>query len=142
EGQAKRIAHALHDEAGQLLSSIYLTLAELERGPAASNQPCLHRLHGLLDQFHRELRRLSHELRPKILDDLGVLAAIETYAKGLSIRTGLEIRVAGRARRLPRAIETALYRIVQESLNNAAKHAQAKAARVELRVDTRQARCS
>src|SRR3989449_3705797 len=87
----------------------------------------------LLDQIEEQLRHLSHELRPPILDDLGLGPALEFLAEGVSRRTGLRITVeGGNGNRLPGVIETALYRVVQEALNNVSKHA--RATRVQIRV--------
>src|SRR5438105_8728121 len=126
EEEAKRIAHALHDEAGQLLASVHLALEEVARElpPPAGDR--LKKVRGLLDQIEMQLRRLSHELRPTILDDLGLFPALEFLATGISARTRIPISVEGSSeKRLPHVIETALYRIVQEALTNVTKHAQA-----------------
>jgi len=73
------------------------------------------------------LRRYSHELRPTILDDLGWIPAIRFLADGISKRANLPIHIeATVSGRLPGAVETALYRIVQEGLTNAVKHAKAR----------------
>jgi signal transduction histidine kinase len=84
---------------------------------------------GLLDKIEEQLRHLSHELRPTILDDLGLRPALEFLADGVARRTGLQVAVAGSSgssgARLPAAVETALYRVVQEALTNVTKHAQA-----------------
>ena len=81
---------------------------------------------GLLDRIEEQLRRLSHELRPTILDDLGLLAALEFLGKGFAARHRLEIHVHGRREeRFLEPTETVLYRIVQEALNNVVKHAEA-----------------
>jgi signal transduction histidine kinase len=80
---------------------------------------------------------LALELRPPILDDLGLVPALAQYTRGCPEHIGLEVdfEVVGEAsRRLPREMETTLYRIVQESLTNVARHAQAKKASVLLRV--------
>jgi signal transduction histidine kinase len=80
----------------------------------------------LLSQVEKHLRRYSHELRPTILDDLGWIPAIRFLAEGISKRAELPIHIdAAVAARLPGAIETTLYRIVQEALTNAVKHAKA-----------------
>ncbi len=81
----------------------------------------------LLNQVEKHLRRYSHELRPTILDDLGWIPAIRFLAEGISKRADLPIHIdATVSGRLPRTIETTLYRIVQEALTNAVKHAKAK----------------
>src|SRR6185503_1680161 len=73
-----------------------------------------------LDETGEQLRHLSHELRPTILDDLGLQAALAFLAEGFEKRTRVRVHVRGALRgRLPATVETALYRIVQEALNNA-----------------------
>src|SRR3989454_2173014 len=133
EGEAKRIAHALHDESGQLLATVHISLADVARALPPQHRRQLQEVRGILDQIEEQLRRLSHELRPTILDDLGLVPALEFLAEGVSKRTGLRITVeGGNGNRLPGVIETALYRVVQEALNNVSKHA--RATRVQIRV--------
>lgn len=125
EEEAKRIAHALHDEAGQFLAVVHIELKEVADELPPRNRERLQYIRKLLDQIEAQLRRLSHELRPTILDDLGLLPALEFLAQGVSKRTGILISLEGSTGgRLPPLIETALYRSVQEALTNAAKHAQ------------------
>jgi signal transduction histidine kinase len=142
EQEAKRIAHALHDEAGQLLVSVHLALAELERDCPLTAQPGFRRVQGQLEQIEYQLRHLSHELRPTVLDDLGWLPAIEFLADGVSKRAQLPIQVRSSfSGRLPEAIETALYRVVQEALTNASRHARATWVRIEVECDADRLRC-
>jgi len=135
EKEIRRIAHALHDESGQLLVSVHLHLAQLARDiPAA--QPKIQQCQELLDQTEQQLRRLSHELRPMVLDDLGWLAAIEFLAAAVSARTRVPVEVRSSVtQRLPAPVETALYRVVQEALTNATRHARPRRIRVEIDQD-------
>src|SRR5207245_451950 len=113
---------------------------DLPRGP---HHERLQKIRELLNETSEQLRRLSHELRPTILDDLGLLPAIEFLAGGVSKRTGLSITVEGSMEgRAGTSIETALYRIVQEALNNVTKHARATNVSVRLQHEARQMRCS
>jgi len=97
----------------------------------------------LLDKIEEELRQLSHELRPTILDDLGLIAALQFLADNVSKRSGLRIDVEGSVERLlPSGVETALYRSVQEALTNVTKHAQATAVRIQLLREVGVLRCS
>jgi signal transduction histidine kinase len=133
EEEAKRIAHSLHDEAGQFLACVHIALEEVGRELPPRFRKRLREIRGLLDQVEGQLRRLSHELRPTILDDLGLLPALEFLAEGVSKRAALPITVEGRRNgRLPSAIETILYRVVQEALTNVSKHAQATHASVQI----------
>ncbi len=127
EEEIKRIAYAVHDEAGQLLVAVHLALADVARELPKPQQEQLGRIKGLLNEVEKHLRRYSHELRPTILDDLGWIPAIRFLAEGISKRANLPIHIQAKiSGRLPGPVETALYRIVQESLNNAVKHATAK----------------
>ena len=132
EEKAKRIAHALHDEAGQLLASVYLRVAEIAADMPRQGRQRLEDLRTLLDQVDDQVRRLAHELRPTILDDLGLVPACEFLAEGVSARAQLPITVRGSTGgRLPPDVETALYRVTQEALTNASKHAKATHVTVE-----------
>lgn len=143
EQESRRIAHALHDQAGQLLAAVDIALDEFAHELPPSAQPHLQEVKGLLDQIETQLRHLSHELRPTILDDLGLVPALEFLAEGVSARTGLAVTVDGPTTgRLPLAIETALYRTVQEALTNVTKHAQAKCVSVQIMREDRRLRCT
>jgi len=127
EEEIKRIAYAVHDEAGQLLVAVHLALAEMALELPEAQQGQVTRIRELLNEVEKHLRRYSHELRPTILDDLGWVPAIQFLADGVSKRANIPIRIdAIFSGRLAGPIETALYRIVQEALNNAVKHAAAK----------------
>lgn len=143
ELEIKRIAHVLHDEAGQLLCAVHLAMADLQRDLPAPLQERVGLVKGMLDQIDGELRRLSHELRPTILDDLGLVPAIQFLADGVSKRAKQTIEVhASLEERLPAHIETALYRIVQEALTNAAKHSRAGNVHIQLNRTDGHVQCS
>jgi signal transduction histidine kinase len=143
EGQAKRIASALHDEAAQLVATMHLALADAASRPPAETVKGIQKARVLLDQIGERLRSLSHELRPPILDDLGLVPALEFLADGMSKRWGLPVTVeAATGPSLPAMIETALYRIAQEALTNVAKHAGASQAEVRLRRTAQRITCS
>src|SRR6266849_1632546 len=127
EEEIKRIAYAVHDEAGQLLVAVHLALAEAALELPEPQQAQFARIKELLNQVEKHLRRYSHELRPTILDDLGWVPAIRFLAEGVSARASLPIHIdATFSGRLPGPVETALYRTVQEGLTNAVKHAKAR----------------
>jgi len=133
EEEIKRIAYAVHDEAGQLLVAVHLSLADVARELPERQKEQLGRIEELLNQVEKQLRRYSHELRPTVLDDLGWIPAIRFLAEGVSKRANLTIQIKTTiAGRLPGPTEIALYRIVQEALTNAAKHS--KASRVWIRI--------
>jgi signal transduction histidine kinase len=126
EEEIKRIAYAVHDEAGQLLVAVHLALAEVAMGMPQEQQAQFTKIKDLLNEVEKHLRRYSHELRPTILDDLGWIPAVRFLADGVSKRANLPIHIdATVSGRLPTATETTLYRIVQEALTNAVKHAKA-----------------
>jgi signal transduction histidine kinase len=133
EREAKRIAHSLHDEAGQLLVAVYIALANLGQDlPQAAGHVA--NIRELLDRIEAELRRLSHELSPAMLKDFGLVPALKYLAEGVSRRSGLRITIEGAPeRRLPESIEAALYRVAQESLTNAVKHAHATKVTIRFR---------
>jgi signal transduction histidine kinase len=131
ENEARRIAHALHDDAGQLLVSVHLALESATTSLPEAARARFDPVRRLLDEVEQHLRTMSHELRPTILDDLGLLPALGFLAQGLAARSGIAIRVHGAAiPRLAPAVETALYRVVQEALHNAVRHARAAAIEV------------
>jgi signal transduction histidine kinase len=134
ETEARRIAHVLHDEAAQLLASVYLELAEILReAPPEPIRARVDKITSHLDQVREQLLRLSHELRPPILDQLGLLPALEFLADGFRKRAKLEVVVDGGSEsRLPPLVETALYRTVQEALNNVVRHAHAQHVDIQL----------
>jgi len=132
DAEARRIAHALHDEAGQLLAALYLAVDEIARDATPTMQERLEELRTLLNEVYEQLRRLAHELRPPMLDELGLVPTIEYLAEGMAKRTGLSITVEGSTgERLAPPVEIALYRIVQGALTNVTKHARARGAHVE-----------
>ncbi len=127
EQEAKRIANALHDEAGQLLVAVYIALQNLCSDVPAV-QPHILKVTQLLDQIEVQLRRLSHELVPALLNDLGLVPALRYLAEGLAQRSQLQISVdAVPEQRLPRRVETTLYHVAKEAFHNVIKHAQATA---------------
>ncbi len=143
EEEAKRIAHQLHDEAGQITTSIHLALAEIGRELPERNRERLRQVSTYVDEIEDRLRRLSHELRPTILDDLGLRPALEFLAEGFSARTGIPIRVEGKTDgRVDSLVETAIYRVVQEALTNIARHSSAGGASIRLRHVHDRLRCT
>jgi signal transduction histidine kinase len=143
EEEAKRIAHALHDQAGQMLATVYLELAELARTGSESVRERVNRISEHLDVTRMSLRRLSHELRPLIIDELGLLPALRALADGVRQREAVEITVEGTTNESwPPTIETALYRTVQEALNNATRHGRASHAHIRVWTHESAVHCS
>jgi signal transduction histidine kinase len=142
EEEAKRIAISLHEETGQFLACTYLALAEIRRDLPVRYRGRLQKVRDLLEQIAEHLRQLSHELRPTVLDDYGLMPALEFLASGISKRSKLKITVDGAANgRFPASVETAIYRIVAEAVTNASKHARASRVNVRLRQKARTVHC-
>src|SRR5207244_9409973 len=91
EEEAKRIALALHDEAGQLLAAVHLAVAEAAHDLPAPAGVYLDKVQHLLKEVEAQLRRLSHELRPPMLDTHGLMQALEFLAEGVHQRTGWRV---------------------------------------------------
>jgi signal transduction histidine kinase len=127
EQEIQRIAYAVHDEAGQLLVAARLAMSSVSHELSPSLQGRLHEVGTILDQAEKQLRRLSHELRPTILDDLGLVPALQFLTEGISHRVDLSIQIESslKCRYAPK-IETAVYRVIQEALTNVTRHARAK----------------
>jgi two-component system sensor histidine kinase UhpB len=142
EAEARRIAHALHDEAGQMLATAHISLEGLASDLPSPERNRVKEIRSYLHRIEDQLRRISHELRPTILDDLGLVPALEFLAEGVSQRGGLTVEVEGRMdKRLPAPLETALYRVVQEALTNVGRHAKATRATVRLNREGGEVRC-
>lgn len=138
ENQVKQLARSLHDEAGQMLGVVCLKLADLANGLPANQRAGVGELQEMVAAFEAELRRISHELRPMILDDFGLLPALEFLRKGVSSRTGMPVSIRSSfGGRLAPTLETALYRIVHESLRSASADGAARVSVSLLRTDTR-----
>lgn len=135
EAERQRIARDLHDETGQALTAIGLGLRGLEsrlaRDPAACGDT-LHQLQSLTAESLRELQRLMTDLRPSHLDDLGLPAAVRWYAGKIEEHYPLRIIVetTGEERLADEAAKIAIFRIIQEALNNVLKHSEAKHAHI------------
>jgi signal transduction histidine kinase len=144
EGQAKRIAYTLHSEAGQLLASAHMALAQMAEDQPAELSDQILNVRGLLTNVEERLRHISHELRPPILDDLGLVPALEFLAKSAAKRWGLAVNVEATPlhRTLGTTIETTLYRVAQEGLTNVARHADATHVEIMLRKTSDRVRCS
>jgi signal transduction histidine kinase len=128
EAERKRLARELHDETGQALTSILLGLKSVEeaKSPEALEEAARN-LRALVVATLQDVRRLAVELRPKALDDFGLVPALERLVQTFSEGTGIEVQLEARlgAERLPGEIETTLYRLIQEALTNVVKHAHA-----------------
>ena len=136
EQEKSRIARELHDELGQSLTALKIDAGWLRDHAAASPeaQAKLASMQGLLDHTVAAARRISADLRPLMLDDLGLTAAAEWLAHSFTERTGIacELVIGGGDLDLPDPYATAIFRVLQESLTNVAKHARATQVEVTL----------
>jgi signal transduction histidine kinase len=124
ELERQRLARELHDETGQALTSILLGLKQLEGVEPES----VAQLRELVVATLQDVRRLAIELRPKVLDDFGLVPALERLLTGFAEQTGIavDLEAGTMTDRLPTEVETAIYRIVQEALTNVVKHSGAQ----------------
>lgn len=138
EGERRRVARELHDGVSQLLASVRFRLSSVEGWlhERADDQlrRDMTRAKAHLDAATREVRAISHNLRPRELDDLGLVAALRSAAADLAEHSGLHVesRLARLRKRLPAEVELAFYRIFQEALANILKHAKAQRIQLEL----------
>jgi signal transduction histidine kinase len=134
EQKAKRLARDLHAESDLLLASLHLKLAEIELAARGRIRVPFVELRALIEEAASHLRRLAHELRPTILDGLGLIPACESLAAGACARHHVQVVVSGSTDgRLDPEIELAFYRVVQEAVTNATRHGQARRIDIEFR---------
>jgi two-component system, NarL family, sensor histidine kinase UhpB len=132
EAERKRVAQELHDELGQALTAVMLQLSRLAKLAPAELQDELHEAQETMRASLDDVRRIARQLRPEALDDLGLVPALVALAATFSERTGLRIQrqLGDHLPPLPAQAELAVFRVAQESLTNAARHA--GTARVDL----------
>ena len=137
EEERKRIARELHDDTAQALTSVLVRLRLLERSAGDERlRAGITELRDLTGDTLEGVRRMAIDLRPPMLDDLGLEAALQAFVQDFSHRWPVKAKfTGGRLGRLPLDVELVLYRIVQEALSNVAKHA--NASRVEARLTRR-----
>jgi len=139
EEERGRVARELHDEANQLLAALMTSVDTAEALSVDADNPALRdtlaRLRRLAAAALRDLQRIATELRPPALDEFGLLPALTRHVRERTEGTDLDadVQIEGRRRRLPAAVELALYRIAQEALANTQKHAMARRMHVRLR---------
>jgi signal transduction histidine kinase len=129
EQERRRLSRELHDETGQALTSILLGLKSIADAQGTDRFPAaLAELREMVVATLQDVRRLAVELRPKALDDFGLVPALERLTSSFAEQTGITVQLESQlgAARLPDEVETVLYRVVQEALTNVVKHAQAE----------------
>ena len=132
EAERRRIAQELHDQIGQNLTAVVLELKRVRERIDPGEADALADAQELARESLEEVRRISYELRPAALDDLGLASALASLCSGIERRAGIAVQlaVAGDVPALDGQVELAVYRIAQEALTNAARHAQCKTVRV------------
>jgi signal transduction histidine kinase len=137
ENERRRLAQELHDELGQLLTALRMDLSlHRQRLPADQDhlRASVDKMEALTDQLVRSVRRIATGLRPRTLDELGLIPALQWLTDEFSSHGGIRCSFKIDVEELPvdDTIATALYRITQEALTNVAKHARASGVAVEL----------
>jgi two-component system, NarL family, sensor histidine kinase UhpB len=134
EAERRRIAQELHDQIGQNLTAVVLELKRVRARIDAGEGDALADAQELARESLEELRRISYELRPAALDDLGLASALASLCSGIERRAGItvELTVGDDVPALDGQVELAVYRVAQEALTNAARHARCTAVEVSL----------
>jgi signal transduction histidine kinase len=134
--ERRHIARELHDSTGQVVAALGMNLAVLRSDPNLSSQAAraLEQSISMVQELSRELRTLSHLLHPPLLDVAGLESALKWYVHGFAERSGVraEVELSENLGRLPRELETAVFRIVQEALTNVHRHAGSSTASVRV----------
>ena len=138
EEERKEISRELHDEVAQILAGINVQLAALKEAAALNSRTLRHRIsltQRLVERSVQVVHRYARELRPALLDDLGLIPALRSYIKDMPGRKGLHIRFAAfpAVENFDNLRRTVLYRVAQEALTNITRHARAKRVSVSLR---------
>ncbi len=140
EEERRRIARELHDEVGQSLTGLIMSLDAVEQafsadaGGRGDLRRYVTEARDIASGTLQEIRRVIFDLRPTLLDDLGLAAAVDWYAKTSLTKAGIQpvVRASGLDGRLPQRVEIALYRLVQEAVANVIKHSYARQCTVSL----------
>jgi PAS domain S-box-containing protein len=137
EQERTNIAREIHDEMGQTLTALKMDLSWIKKRMGHQPEPIGEKISGmsvLIDGAVRSMKRISTELRPGLLDDFGLSAAMEWQAEEFTIRTGIECHTVFKPKEIvvDKDRTTAVFRIFQEALTNVARHSQATGVKVEL----------
>ena len=144
ETERRSLARELHDEVGQALSAVLIELRNLSTGLATQSAEQLSKhletIKGLVENTVRTVRNMSLLLRPSMLDDLGLIPALEWQAREVSRQTCMNVTVSTDlvADDLPDDYKTCIYRVVQEALHNCARHSHATAVRIKVLQEPKQ----
>jgi signal transduction histidine kinase len=134
EAERRRLSRELHDETAQVFSAVKMELGVLREGIAPAERPRLDQVLGLIDAGIRTIRNVTNDLRPSLLDDLGLLPALRSLAAEFAERSGIRATFSAPAALpgLSSEAELALFRALQEALANVARHAAATTVEIGL----------
>lgn len=137
EEERKQISRELHDEITQILTGIKIRLASLTLEASSNTRGIQKKIAGtqrMVEESVNIVHRFARELRPTMLDDLGLIPALHTYAKTVSQRTGLRIRISAflGVEKLSVTKKTVMFRVAQSALNNVAQHAKASLTQISI----------
>ena len=139
--EQRRVARQLHNQAGQNLSALNINLSLLQSSALnPRSREALQEAIDLAEASIREIRKLSYELHPPLLDELGLVSALRAYVEGFVTTTGIQVHLTlpSAGLRLPPAAEIGLFRIAEEGLENIHRHARSKAATLTLKLESNQ----
>jgi len=139
ESERRSLARELHDDFGQTLTALKLMIDQLPSCSSSPDRDVMDQIQGLMKELLARVRNISLDLRPMMLDDLGLLPALTWLCKRYTERTRISVDFSqcGLEERLPSDLETALFRIVQEALTNVARHAEVRTVKTELVVSSK-----
>ncbi len=134
--ERRKIARELHDSVGQYLAALKMNLVRLEMS-SPNDLQVVADSDDLIDRCLSEIRTISYLLHPPLLDERGLPSAAQWYVEGFSKRSGIEVllHIDDHLGRMPQEVETALFRLLQESLNNVHRHSGSKKVDVAIRLD-------
>jgi signal transduction histidine kinase len=143
EEERIRIAREIHDELGQQLTGLKMDVYWLNKKLEAKDEKMQEKISGiieLIDETVKSVRRISSNLRPSILDDLGLIAALEWHSREVEKRSEIKVHFATRMtdQEIPVDVATGIFRIYQEALTNAVRHANAHEIKSSLQINNNQ----
>jgi len=139
--ERRKIARDLHDSIGQYLVALKMNLTQLQEHSGSSVAQTFEDSHQVIDQCLSETRTISHLLHPPLLDESGLRSAAQWYVEGFSKRSGIAVHldVDERLGRMSQKLETALFRVLQESLTNVHRHSGSDKVDISIRLEGRNA---
>ncbi len=134
EAERREIGSLLHDEVGGTLTVLKLALNQVRKIYGAKAEASLNEINEIINELADQVRHVSHTMRPSMLDDYGLIEALQWFIERYERRTNIKanLRYSGMTERLPSHIETTTYRIIQEALNNAGKYSGSETVDIEI----------